>query len=137
MPKHLYCLGIFYNGSYYEVGTMINKYHVQPGDTMCKIVEKFELHLNGIVKENNINELKFIENQTILIPLPIVNSIKLYEYKTSENDTLLSIENLFKVAIKEIKYFNDLFNLILVENQELTINDENVSQVFVIDYDNI
>lgn len=116
---------------------MRSTYSTKPGDTINKVVEKFDASIKEFNHNNEYDDLMFIGNQVVLVPLPHFTSIKLFQYKTDTNDTLTKICDKFDITIYQVKYFNNIYNLILSENQKVNINSNNVSQGILVEFENI
>ena len=116
---------------------MNQMYTVKPGDTLNKISDSLEIQMNMILKNNELNDLILYENQLILVPIPHYTSIKLLEYRTKKNQSIKDISEQFNVSPHEIKYFNNVYNLILEPNQEIHYEHTRVSRGIVIDFENI
>ncbi len=108
---------------------MIILYKTKPGDTIFKLLEQNNASFKEFEKMNDILNLKFIKHQMVLIPLSHNTSVQLYAYETKESDTLNQLINTYQVTYEEIKYFNNLFHLILTENQKIEIENKVISPV--------
>lgn len=116
---------------------MRSTYSTKPGDTINKVVDKFDLNMKDFNYNNKNDELMFIGNQVVLVPLPHFTSIKLFQYKTDTNDTLTRICDKFDITSYQVKYFNNINNLILSENQKVNIDSNNVSHGILVEFENI
>lgn len=108
---------------------MRSNYLTRPGDTISKIIEKFNFSSEEFGTLNEIKNLMLIKGQIILIPQAHHTSIKLNQYITKENDNLQNLINTYDVIYEEIKYFNNLFHLILEPSQTVYVEIKVVSPV--------
>ncbi len=104
-------------------------YKTKPGDTIYKIIERYNCTFKVIEKLNNFESLKLLKGQKILLPLSKENSIQLYEHYSEKNETLETIIKKYQVSYEEIKYFNNLLKLILESNQDIVVEMKEISPV--------
>jgi len=84
--------------------TEVEKYIVQPGDTISTIAQKFGLKWNTILWENNLNYWSIIQpgNELKILPLDGVT------HKTKKGENLSYIAQKYKANLGDILKFNDL-----------------------------
>lgn len=114
--RHILIIGTT-NGGFF----LSTNYMSKPGDTLYKIMEKFGLSFEKFEEGNDINNLKLMEKQMILIPQNEYECIRLKEYYTQCDDTLVRISNQYNATLENIKYFNPIDRLILQEKQHLSV----------------
>ncbi len=81
-------------------------YTVQTGDSVYSIAKKFNITVNTIIWENNLNSRGFIKPGQKLAILPTVG----VTYKVKRNDTLIKIAKKFNTTEQEIIKINKIKN---------------------------
>ena len=108
---------------------MSNFYKTRPGDTISKIIEKYNTSFTDFEKLNDIKKLTLFNQQIILVPLPENHCIKLSQHRLTGTETIADILLKYKVEYDALKYFNNLPQLILNENQIVNVERKFISPV--------
>lgn len=108
---------------------MSSLYKTKPGDTIYKIIEKYNSSFKEFEKLNDIKKIKLLKGQKVLIPLSENSSIQLYQHTTKHNETIDALITNYQISYEEFKYFNNLLQLIIEENQLITIKNIVISPV--------
>lgn len=84
--------------------TEIERYEVQPGDTISSIAEDFEVSINTILWENNLTSRSIIRPGQILKILPISG----VSHKVKKGETIEKIARFYRAGQEDIISFNNL-----------------------------
>jgi len=104
-------------------------YNTKTGDTISKMIEKFNCSFKSIEELNDVKKLIWLEGQKILIPLPSNSSIQLHHHIIKKNESINDLINHYHINYDEIKYFNNLIQFILDANQMLKLEYKMISPV--------
>lgn len=108
---------------------MSSLYKTKPGDSIEKIIEKYNFSYKDFEKLNKVEDLKLMKGQMVLIPLPLDKHIKLHQHTTESEETLKDIRSKYNIPYDEIKYFNNFSHLFLEEGQIVKIEPKLISPV--------
>ncbi|MCX7779180.1 MAG: LysM peptidoglycan-binding domain-containing protein [Patescibacteria group bacterium] len=97
--------------------TEIEKYIVQPGDTISSIAEDFEVSVNTILWENKLTPRSIIRPGQILKILPISG----VSHQVKRGETIEKIARYYKANQEDIISFNDLEEKPLVAGEIIII----------------
>ena len=96
-------------------------YVVKKGDSLYKIAKEYNVTVDQLLKANGVTSALIYPNQVLVIPLNNNGSIYFVEYVVKENDTLEKIASMYNVTLNDLKNYNNLDKLYLVDDQVLTI----------------
>ena len=96
-------------------------YVVKKGDSLYKIAKEYNVTVDQLLKANGLTSALIYPNQVLVIPLNNNGSIYFVEYVVKENDTLEKIASMYNVTLNDLKNYNNLDKLYLVDDQVLTI----------------
>lgn len=121
----------FYYRPYYHDDYRTENYMVVSGDSLYKIARKYNVNVEDLIKENNLNDTLIYPGQAIVIPNKMINgSVYFEEYVVGSGDDSVngaygeSIELIakgFNIPVEDITNYNDITKLMLVPNQTLKI----------------
>ena len=97
-------------------------YVVKPGDTLYEIARRYDVDLNRIVDDNQLDP-----NESLVIGQALVIRRDNFTYTVRQGDTLYSIANRFNVDVEDIIETNNLDTDQLRVGQELEIRYDNKS----------
>ena len=102
-------------------------YIVEPGDNIASIAKKFNVKVVDLVKENNLENIPFLEPGLELV-IPNKNTESAFDYYTVEKgDTLYQIGEKFHIPSKMLAELNGLeLNEYIYPNQKLLVPKEEV-----------
>ncbi|HEY8365486.1 MAG TPA: LysM peptidoglycan-binding domain-containing protein [Haloplasmataceae bacterium] len=100
---------------------MSTLYLTKPGDTINKIIERFNYSMSNFEKRNDVSKLRLIEGLRIFIPIRNKDGIRLLEHVTEKGETLANIMEKYQANYDLIKYFNNFLHLILEDEQEVYV----------------
>lgn len=96
-------------------------YVVKKGDSLYKIAKEYNVTVDQLLKANGLTNALIYPNQVLVVPLNNNGSIYFVEYVVKENDTLEKIASMYNVTLNDLKNYNNLEKLYLVDDQVLTI----------------
>ncbi len=96
-------------------------YVVKKGDSLYKIAKEYNVTVDQLLKTNGLTSALIYPNQVLVVPLNNNGSIYFVEYVIKENDTLEKIASMYNVTLNDLKNYNNLDKLYLVDDQVLTI----------------
>ena len=96
-------------------------YVVKKGDSLYKIAKEYNVTVDQLLKTNGLTSALIYPNQVLVVPLNNNGSIYFVEYVIKENDTLEKIASMYDVTLNDLKNYNNLDKLYLVDDQVLTI----------------
>lgn len=99
-------------------------YVVKPGDTLYEIARRYDVDLNRIVDDNQLDP-----NESLVIGQALVIRRDNFTYTVRQGDTLYSIANRFNVDVEDIIETNNLDTDQLRVGQELEIRYDNPNKV--------
>ncbi|QVK18904.1 LysM peptidoglycan-binding domain-containing protein [Mycoplasmatota bacterium] len=108
---------------------MSSLYKTKPGDTIHKIIEKYNSSFKEFEQLNDLKKFKLLKGQKVFIPTTNNSSIKLKELMIKNNETIDVFISKYKISYEEFKYFNNLLQLILEKNQGINIVYQVISPV--------
>lgn len=98
-----------------------NQYVVKNGDSLYKIAKEYNVSVDELLKANGLTNALIYPNQVLIIPLNTNGNIYFVEYVVKENDTLESIADKYNITLDELKNYNNLDKLYLMNEQVLVI----------------
>lgn len=110
-----------------------SSYTVVSGDTLWKISQKFNVTIDSIKSENNLNSDMIVIGQKILIPGQVVSS---NSYTVMSGDTLWRIANQAGTTVSQIKELNQLKSDTIYVGQKLLLPQKASTEptIRIIDY---
>ena len=121
----------FYYRPYYDGDIRNENYVVISGDSLYKIARKYNVGVEDLIRENNLNNTLIYPGQVIVIPNKMVNgSVYFDEYVIGSSDASMNgnygesielIAKTFNIPVEDITNYNDITKLMLVPNQTIKI----------------
>jgi len=114
-------IGINYVPKQDDVNIIDSEYIVKSGDTLYSISKKYNVSIDDLIKENNLESTVLSINQVLSIPRNKSN----LSYTVEKGDTLYKIANTYGTTVDKIKELNNLESDILSIGEILYIPEEN------------
>lgn len=116
-------LANYTNVPYYKEGESQEIYTVKKGDSLWKIVNKYNTTVEKLKSANNLKTNTLSVGQKLVIPSISVSPEVSDTYIVQKGDSLWSIANKFNMTVSELKNLNNLTNNLLSIGQVLKIKD--------------
>lgn len=119
-------------------GDCMNNYIVEPGDNIASIAKKFNVKVVDLVKENNLENIPFLE-PGIELMIPDTNTDSAFEYYVVKpGDSLYQIGEQFHISPEMLAELNGLeFNEYIYPNQKLLVPKKDVEVYITKDGDTL
>lgn len=114
-----------------EIEEEYETYTVQPGDSLFKIANQYNISVNDIIDYNDLESTVLTVGQTLRIPRlenGTDNDTDENIYVVRAGDTLYSIANRYNMSVDELRTLNNLTSDVLRIGQELLISPRGIEE---------